>query len=81
MLVTSLLHEARMVCSVRALDTGGSRDVGGVVRITGGGGAVVGGDEDDGEDGAGEGQRWEEGEWLWEAKRDGGVRVWERGAE
>ena len=71
-----------MVCSVRGLDTGGSRDVGGVVRVTRGGAAAADDDHEEVSDecGKGEGRQWEEGEWLWEVKRDGGVRVWERGA-
>lgn len=78
-----------MVCSVRGLDTGASRDVGGVVRITRGGDVLDddeeveeqtndGGKEEDGGGGDRAG-KVEQGEWLWEVKRDGGVRVWERG--
>ena len=88
-----------MVVQVRGLDTGRSRDVGGVVRICRGGIGPEEETEDDeekeveevrGEEkataaqnqrerGSGE-ERWEEGEWLWEVKRDGGLRVWERGS-
>ena len=81
---------------VRGLDTGGSRDVGGVVRICRGGVGLEEEETEDEEEEVGEEgkeaaaqnhrsgengeERWEEGEWLWEVKRDGGLRVWERGS-
>ena len=68
-LVMSLAHQARMVMSGRELDTGGARDVSGVLRITGGGG----------EWGNGSGHV-EERECLYYVGGDGGVRVFERGA-
>lgn len=55
--------------------------MGGIVRVTRGGAAAADDDYEEVSDeyGKGEGRQWEEGEWLWEVKRDGGVRVWERG--
>ncbi|KAK5654452.1 hypothetical protein OQA88_7363 [Cercophora sp. LCS_1] len=63
-LVLSLAHEARIVLSLRLLDTGTARDVGGVVRITRGG-------DDDGS--------VEDREYLYHVAGDGGARVFERG--
>ncbi|KAL9127170.1 MAG: hypothetical protein Q9217_003903 [Psora testacea] len=63
----SLAHQANMVVSVRELDTGGARDVSGVVRINSGG---IGKWEDENEG--------EEREYLYNVGGDGGVRVFER---
>lgn len=65
-LVMSLAHQARLILSVRELDTGVARDVSGVLRI-GKGNA-------DGTEGV------EEAELLYLIAGDGGVRVFERGA-
>lgn len=62
----SLAHQARLILSVRELDTGVARDVSGVLRI-GKGNA-------DGTEGV------EEAELLYLIAGDGGVRVFERGA-
>ncbi len=67
---------------LRGLDTGAARDVSGVLRVSkGGGGAEVerleggGGGGGGGEEVCGV----EEGEWLYQVKGDGSVRVWTRG--
>lgn len=78
-------HCARVVLSLRELETGAARDVSGVVRVTGGGdgegdspaaaGEGVDGDRDDeGREGV------REMEALFLVGRDGGVRVFERGS-
>lgn len=63
--VVSLAHDAKMVVSLRLLDTGTAKDVSGVVRIT------RGGDDD--------GITVEDCEYLYHIAGDGGVRVFERG--
>ncbi|KUI73021.1 hypothetical protein VM1G_08173 [Cytospora mali] len=64
-LVLSLAHEAEAVLSLRLLDTGTAKDVGGVVRITRGGGSLD--------------TAIEEHEYLYHVGGDGGVKVFERG--
>ena len=64
-LVTSLAHEARVVMSVRPLETGAARDVSGVLRITRGGSAE---DEE---------EAFEEKEALYYVGNDGSVRMFE----
>ena len=67
--VVSLAHQATRVMSLRELDTGGSRDISGVLRITRGGcGEWDGGDEA------------KEMESLYCTVGDGSVRVFERGS-
>ncbi|KUI61985.1 hypothetical protein VP1G_09148 [Cytospora mali] len=63
--VLSLAHEAEAVLSLRLLDTGTAKDVGGVVRITRGGGSLD--------------RAIEEHEYLYHVGGDGGVKVFERG--
>ena len=70
-LIMNLAHQAKTVMSVRELDTGGARDVSGVLRITRGGGAWK---EQGGQDGG------EVKECLYLVGGDGGVKVFERGA-
>ncbi|KAF2724693.1 hypothetical protein K431DRAFT_291347 [Polychaeton citri CBS 116435] len=70
--VSSLAHQARFVMSVRELDTGAARDVSGVVRVSRGG--------DDGWWGPEVNGRVREIEALYLVQRDGGVKVFERGA-
>lgn len=65
--LTTQAHAARLVLSVRGLDTGAATDVSGVLRATRGG--------DCGED---SGIR--EGELLYLVQRDGAVKVFERGS-
>ena len=65
--VMGLAHQARMVMSVRELDTGSARDVSGVLRVTKGVGWEEGG------------EAVEEREVLYFVGNDGGVRVFERG--
>lgn len=62
-------HAAKFVMGVRELETGAARDVSGVVRVTRGGDAL---DE--------EGEEVREMEALFLVGRDGGVKVFERGA-
>ncbi|KAI0172371.1 hypothetical protein GGR52DRAFT_544242 [Hypoxylon sp. FL1284] len=66
-LAISIAHDARLVISLRMLDTGAARDVSGVLRVTPGGGV------DDGVEVV------EERELLYFVAGDGGVRVFERG--
>lgn len=65
--MVSMAHQARLILSVRGLDTGVARDVSGVLRISKGGAF----EEEDGE--------IEERECLYFVGGDGGVRVSERG--
>lgn len=58
-----MAHEADTVFSLRLLDTGAAKDVGGVIRITHGGAN----------------SRTEDHEYLYHVGGDGGVRVFERG--
>ena len=77
-LVTALAHEARIVMSARALNTGSAKDISGVLRITRGG-AWEDDDEAVGhETGSGE---LAEREVLYFVSGDGGARVFERGEE
>lgn len=64
-LVLSAAHEAKMVMSLRLLDTGTAKDVSGVIRITRGGAESE--------------RSIEEREYLYHVVGDGGVRVFERG--
>lgn len=64
-LVMSLVHQATVVCALRALETGTARDISGILRI--GRGAGDGSEE------------VEEMEVLYFVEADGGVRVFERG--
>lgn len=65
--ITTQAHSARMVLSVRGLDTGAATDVSGVLRVTRGG-------DCDGEPDI------KEGELLYLMQRDGNVKVFERGS-
>ena len=67
-LVMSLAHQARIIMSVRGLDTGVAKDVSGVVRIIKGGGESM--DDADAE----------ERECLYYVGSDAGVKVFEKGA-
>lgn len=70
-LTLATAHEARVVLSVRRLDTGTATDVSGVLRITRGGAY---------EDGEGEeGEEVEAHEYLYFVAQDGGVKIFERG--
>lgn len=70
-LVRSLAHQARWVFQLRPLETGHSKDVGGTVRISKGGGWEEAGD--------GRSGSTEDNEWLYHIKSDGVVKVWGRG--
>lgn len=84
-----MAHQAERVVQLRALETGAARDVSGVLRVSRGGaaGSWDTGDAVDGVAGRGEeGQDEErgeeveeEGEWLYQVKGDGNLRVWKRG--
>jgi elongator complex protein 6 len=69
--VLNIAHEADFTMSLRLLDTGTARDVGGVLRVTIGGNA-----EQDGQDIQ---KKIEERELLYFVGGDGGVKVFERG--
>nr|POE90086.1 hypothetical protein CFP56_20553 [Quercus suber] len=70
--VVAQAHAARMVMSVRELDTGAAKDVSGVLRVTrGGGGGADEEEEDDGAVGAG---LVKEMEALYLVQRDGNVK-------
>lgn len=68
--ITSAAHQARLVLQLRGLDTGAARDVTGVLRVSNGGNYGDGQDITTVPD---------EGEWLYQCKGDGSVRVWARG--
>ncbi|MCJ1274474.1 hypothetical protein MMC21_002270 [Puttea exsequens] len=70
--VMSMAHQARIIMSVRELDSGGAKDVSGVLRISRGGAWLQ---EEEIENEMTEGQ-----EVLYFMGGDGGVRVFERGA-
>ena len=67
----SVTHQARVVMSLRELDTGAAKDISGVLRITRGG--------EDTEDG-GKMQGLEEREYLYHVGADGSARVFDRGS-
>lgn len=73
-LVVGLAGVARCVVGCRRLGSGWAEDVGGVLRVTRGGGVEDDGGEDGGE------RPVEEGEWLYFVGGDGAVRVWSRGS-
>lgn len=64
----SIAHHARVIMSVKGLDTGFAKDISGVLRVSRGAGA-------DAED-----EAVEERECLYFVESDGGVRVFDRGA-
>lgn len=68
--ITSAAHQARFVLQLRGLDTGASRDVTGVIRVSNGGNSSAGQETTTAPD---------EGEWLYQCKGDGSVRIWARG--
>lgn len=68
--LTSAAHQARIVLQLRGLDTGAARDVTGVLRLSNGGNS---GDDQETTTAP------DEGEWLYQCKGDGSVRVWARG--
>lgn len=80
-LLISLAHLARWLFQLRGLDTGSAKDVSGVVRVSRGGDVGI----DAGLDGRQERQQrvqvqdLVDGEWLYQLKGDGSVRVWARG--
>lgn len=74
-LVTSLAHQSQYVWQLRGLDTGSAKDVSGVVRVSKGGGW----EEDDGDHGRNREEQLSDGEWLYQIKGDGSVRIWARG--
>ncbi len=83
--LTSVAHQSDRVVQLRGLETGAARDVDGVLRVSRGG-AVVEDEEEVGKSATGsfggEGRRDDgeaEGEWLYQVKADGTVRVWARG--
>ena len=73
-LVLKHAYQAEVVYQLRGLDTGAAREISGVVRVSRGGAF---GDDDDGH---GDGEEVEGGEWLYQWKGDGSVRLWSRGA-
>ncbi|PKS12065.1 hypothetical protein jhhlp_001361 [Lomentospora prolificans] len=73
-LALSTAHEARLVLSLRRLDTGVATDVSGVLRITRGGAYEEGIEKEDEE-----GEEVEAHEYLYFVAQDGGVKIFERG--
>ncbi|MCJ1337708.1 hypothetical protein MMC09_002991 [Bachmanniomyces sp. S44760] len=71
--VVSLAHQAKVVMSLRLLDTGAARDISGVLRITKGSSLVD-------EEVTNGHEELEEREVLYFVQGDGGVRIFERGA-
>jgi len=68
--VASMAHQSRMVVQLRSLPTGAAEDISGLLRVSGGGTL------NDAEE---ENSAFKGREWLYQVKRDGSVRVWERG--
>ncbi|KAL8807386.1 MAG: hypothetical protein Q9182_000725 [Xanthomendoza sp. 2 TL-2023] len=75
-LVTSVAHQAKVLWSVRELDTGSARDVSGVLRITRGPAMEFEADGNSSKEGVEE----DEKELLYFIAGDSGVRVFERGS-
>ena len=70
--VTTQAHAARLVLSVRELDTGAAKDISGVLRVTKGG-ESYGLDEDE--------KDTKETELLYLVQRDGNAKVFSRGSD
>lgn len=68
--VATMAHQSRAVAQLRSLGTGAAKDISGVLRVSTGGGYDDAEEQDAG---------FEEGEWLYQVKGDGSVRVWGRG--
>ncbi|MCJ1322802.1 hypothetical protein MMC15_008152 [Xylographa vitiligo] len=77
--VVGLAHEAGLVMSVRALDTGVARDISGVIRIVKASGWPKA-DKHVQASQTSPAEAVEEREMLYFIAGDGGIRVWERGA-
>lgn len=76
-LVAGLAHSARLVMSVRGLDTGVARDISGILRIAKGYGWEEGDEESEAPRGKNTGDG-EPKEVLYFVGMDGGVKVWKR---
>lgn len=81
--MTSTAHQAERVVQLRGLDTGAASDVSGVLRLSKGG-AAAGRLLEEGEGSekireASEEGGGGEGEWLYQVRGNGSVRVWARG--
>ena len=78
--LTSMAHQSQWVFQLRGLDTGGAKDVSGVVRVSRGGAWE---DEDQlsgmNTSNPRSGDNLADAEWLYQLKGDGSVRVWGRG--
>lgn len=72
--VTALAHQARLIISLRLLDTGTAKDVSGVLRISKGSEMEVMAEDE------GSGSEVEEKELLYYVGGDGAVKVFKRGA-
>ena len=68
--VTTMAHQSRIVVQLRSLGTGAAKDISGVLRVSAGGAHYEWEEENAG---------FEEGEWLYQVKGDGGVKIWGRG--
>lgn len=68
--VTTLAHQSWTVVQLRSLGTGAAKDISGVLRVSAGGAY---------EDAEAAKAELEEGEWLYQVKGDGSVKVWGRG--
>lgn len=66
--ITTMAHQSSLIMQLRTLDTGAAKDVSGVLRISHGGSTEPEEEID-----------FPEGEWLYQVKGDGNVRVWSRG--
>lgn len=69
-LLSTVTHQSSRIFQLRGLDTGTARDITGVLRIS------CGPDYADQTD---ESRGLEDGEWLYQIKGDGGIRMWTRG--
>ena len=76
--VASLAHQARLVISVRRLDTGLARDISGVLRITKGLALFGHGPRLDKQQNFTDAEEVKENEMVFLQGADGGVKVWGR---
>jgi hypothetical protein len=70
--LTSMAHQSNWIFQLRGLDTGSAKDVSGVIRVSRGASS----EEDEN---ASSQQDLKDGEWLYQLRGDGSVRVWGRG--
>jgi len=70
--LTTMAHQSSYVMQLRDLETGTAKDITGVLRISSGGSDLYEGPQ-------GPAEKLHNGEWLYQVRGDGQVRVWTRG--